>query len=62
MLCYWATEYLNVKQLELAGLLNITQSAVSMAVERGSIQAEEKILLGYDEKLAPALAGSQYGR
>ena len=41
LLCYWATEYLNVKQRELAGLLNITQSAVSMAAERGRILAED---------------------
>jgi REP element-mobilizing transposase RayT len=41
LLCYWATEYLNVKQRELAGLLNITQSAVSMAAGRGRIRAEE---------------------
>jgi chromosomal replication initiation ATPase DnaA len=24
LLCYWTTEYLNVRQQELAGLLNIT--------------------------------------
>jgi predicted transcriptional regulator len=41
LLCYWATEHLNVRQRELAGLLNITQSAVSMAAGRGRIQAEE---------------------
>ncbi|MBU2621076.1 MAG: transposase [Proteobacteria bacterium] len=41
LLCYWATEYLNVKQRELAELLNITQSAVSMAAERGRILAED---------------------
>ena len=41
LLCYWATEHLNVKQQELAGLLNITQSAVSMAAGRGRIKAEE---------------------
>ena len=44
LLCYWATEYLNVKQRELAGLLNITQAAVSMAAGRGRIQAEEQKL------------------
>ncbi|MFO7665605.1 MAG: transposase [Desulfobacterales bacterium] len=44
LLCYWATEYLNMKQLELAGLLNITQSAVSMSVGRGRILAEEQNL------------------
>lgn len=41
LLCYWATEYLNVKQRELAVLLNITQSAVSMAAGRGRIRAAE---------------------
>jgi hypothetical protein len=34
-------EYLSVRQRELSGLLNITQSAVSMAAGRGRIQAEE---------------------
>ena len=42
LLCYWATEHLNVRQQELTGLLNITQSAVSMAVARGRTQAEEQ--------------------
>jgi hypothetical protein len=41
LLCYWATEHLNVRQREMAGLLNITQSAVSMAAGRGRIQTEE---------------------
>jgi hypothetical protein len=41
LLCYWATEYLNVRQRELSGLLNITQSAVSMAAGLGWIRAEE---------------------
>jgi REP element-mobilizing transposase RayT len=44
LLCYWATEYLNVRQRELSGLFNITQSAVSMAAARGRIQAEEQKL------------------
>ena len=44
LLCYWATEYLNLRQRELAGLLNITQSAVSMAVARGRMQAAEQEL------------------
>lgn len=44
LLCYWATEYLNVKQQELAGLLNITQAAVSMSAGRGRIQADEQKL------------------
>jgi hypothetical protein len=45
MLCYWATEYLNVRQRELSWLLNITQSAVSMAAGRGRIRAEELKLI-----------------
>lgn len=44
LLCYWAAEYLNMKQRELAGLLNITQSAVSMAAGRGRRLAEEQKL------------------
>lgn len=44
LLCYWATEYLAVKQRELAGLLNVTQSAVSMSVVRGRQYAEENKL------------------
>jgi hypothetical protein len=33
-------EYLNARQRGLTGLLNITQSAVSMAAERSAIRAE----------------------
>jgi hypothetical protein len=44
LLCYWATEYLNIRQRELVGLLNITQSPVSMEVARNRIQAEEQKL------------------
>ena len=38
---YWAAEFLNVRQQELSVLLNITQSAVSMAAGRGPEQTEE---------------------
>jgi hypothetical protein len=41
LLCFWATEYLGIKQLELSELLNITQPAVSMAAGRGRYYAEE---------------------
>jgi hypothetical protein len=44
LLCYWATEYLNLRQRKLAGLLNITQSPVSMEVARSRIRAEEQKL------------------
>ena len=38
---YWAAEFINVRQRELAGLLNITKSAVSMAAGCGPGQTEE---------------------
>lgn len=41
LLCFWAIEYLGVKQLELSELLHITQPAVSMAAGRGRLFAEE---------------------
>jgi len=41
LLCCWATEHLNVRQQELAGLLNITQSPVSMAAGRGRVLDDE---------------------
>ncbi|MBA3036322.1 MAG: transposase [Desulfobacterium sp.] len=41
LLCYWATEYLGVKQRELSELLNVTQSAISMSTVRGRLHAEE---------------------
>jgi len=44
LLCYWATEHLSVKQLELSELLNITQPAVSMAAARGRLTAEDQKL------------------
>ena len=44
-----AGEYLRVRQRELSGLLNITQSAVSMAAGRGRIQAEE-LKLNFEPK------------
>jgi predicted XRE-type DNA-binding protein len=34
-------KYLNMRQRELSELLNITQSAVSMAAGRGRVRAEE---------------------
>ena len=36
-----AGEYLNTRQRELSGLLNITQSAVSMAAGRGRVLVDE---------------------
>jgi putative transposase len=44
LLCFWATEYLGIKQLELSELLNITQPAVSMAATRGRFMAENQKL------------------
>ena len=35
LLCYWATNDLGVSQIRLAQMLNLTQPAVSMAVDRG---------------------------
>ena len=35
ILCYWATDQLRIRQTQLAQMLNLTQPAVSHAVERG---------------------------
>ena len=36
VLCYWATEYLGISQMELSQILKLSQPAVSQAVYRGS--------------------------
>ena len=35
ILCYWATDHLGISESELAGILNLTQPAISQAVSRG---------------------------
>lgn len=35
ILCYWATDQLGISQSRLAGILNLTQPAISQAVSRG---------------------------
>ena len=37
VLCYWATEYLGISQMELTQILKLSQPAVSQAVYRGSV-------------------------
>ncbi len=41
LLCYWAVSKLGISQVILAGKLNISQPAVSMAVKRGKMIAEK---------------------
>jgi putative transposase len=40
ILCFWATDTLGVTQTELAGILKLTQSAISHAAKRGRILVE----------------------
>ena len=40
LLCFWATDKLGITQIQLALLLNLTPSAISHAVRRGRIVAE----------------------
>ena len=42
LLCYWATEYLDISQIELTKILKLSQPAVSQAVYRGSGIAKTK--------------------
>ena len=42
LLCYWATNDLGVSQIRLAQMLNLTQPAISMAVDRGRKLASSK--------------------
>ena len=42
LLCYWATNDLGVSQIRLAQMLNLTQPAISMAVDRGRKHASLK--------------------
>ncbi len=42
ILCYWATEKLDIPQTQLAQLLRRTQAAISYAVRRGKVIVEER--------------------
>jgi DNA-binding transcriptional regulator YdaS (Cro superfamily) len=50
VLCYWATDQLGVSQSRLAAILNLTQPAISQAVNRGKRLAKMHKYSQIDEK------------
>jgi putative transposase len=50
ILCYWATDRLGISQTRLAGILNLTQPAVSQSVNRGKRLARMHKYFLIDEK------------
>ena len=50
IMCYWATDHIGISQTRLAGILNLTQPAISQAVNRGKQLAKMHKYSLIDEK------------